>query len=282
MTVYRCLATLCSALGDAVRQHRLTHDPARPAALPRPPTTERRIWTVEEAARFLRYCHRTDPLIADLCELLIGTGMRKGEALALHWHDVYLNEGALYGRYILWAINNARLVITSPQTRSSKNWVAITPRVAAALTRREAEAPDSALSDRSSDPFTGLVFCRPDGRPLRPQTVLDRFRRHAKEAGVPPHHPARPATPRCHPVHHRGHPARRRLQNPATLHPLHHRQPLQPPHPGTWSDISLALIDIDVLTQIGRHSSRPARVTERSGPFSRLLTANESGLTLGP
>ncbi|MFF6852257.1 MULTISPECIES: tyrosine-type recombinase/integrase [Streptomyces] len=57
--------------------------------------------------------------------------------------------------------------------------------MAAALTRRAAEAQDSALSDRSSDPFTGLVFCRPDGRPLRPQTVLDRFRRRAKEAGVP-------------------------------------------------------------------------------------------------
>ncbi|WP_249025426.1 tyrosine-type recombinase/integrase [Streptomyces sparsogenes] len=185
VTVYRCLATLSSALGDAVRQHRITHNPARPAVLPRPAAAERRIWTAEEAARFLRYCHQADPLIADLCELLIGTGMRKGEALALHWHDVHLNEGVLYVRYTLSAINNARLVITSPKTRSSKDWVAISPRVAAALTRRAAEAPDSVLSHRSSDPFTGLVFCRPDSRPLRPQTVLDRFRRRAKEAGVP-------------------------------------------------------------------------------------------------
>ncbi|MBI0312038.1 site-specific integrase, partial [Streptomyces javensis] len=176
---------LSSALGDAVRQHRLTHNPARPAILPRPPTAERRIWTAEEATRFLHYGHHTDPLIADLCELMIGTGMRKGEALALHWHDVHLNEGILYVRYTLSAINNARLVITSPKTRSSKNWVAISPRVATALTRRAAEAPDSVLSDRSSDPFTGQVFCRPDGRPLRPQTVLDRFPRRAKEAGAP-------------------------------------------------------------------------------------------------
>lgn len=56
MTVHRCLATLSSTLGDAVRQHRLPHNPARPAALPRPPTAERRIWTAEEATRFLRYC----------------------------------------------------------------------------------------------------------------------------------------------------------------------------------------------------------------------------------
>ncbi|WP_432045470.1 tyrosine-type recombinase/integrase [Streptomyces asiaticus] len=85
VTVHRCLATLSSALGDAVRQHRLAHNPARPAVIPRPATPERRVWTPQEAVRFLGYCHDADPLIADLCELLIGTGMRKGEALGLHW-----------------------------------------------------------------------------------------------------------------------------------------------------------------------------------------------------
>ncbi|MEU5613778.1 hypothetical protein AB0H03_34590 [Streptomyces sparsogenes] len=37
VTVYRCLATLSSALGDAVRQHRLAHNPARPPSSPAPP-----------------------------------------------------------------------------------------------------------------------------------------------------------------------------------------------------------------------------------------------------
>ncbi|MBT2458541.1 tyrosine-type recombinase/integrase family protein [Streptomyces sp. ISL-86] len=65
-TLYRCLATLSSALGDAVRQHRLPHNPASPPVLRRPPAPERRIWTAEEAVRFLLYCHRADPEIADL------------------------------------------------------------------------------------------------------------------------------------------------------------------------------------------------------------------------
>ncbi|MGP3927924.1 tyrosine-type recombinase/integrase [Streptomyces sp. 8N616] len=183
VTTYRCLATLSSALGDAVRQRRLAHNPARPAVLPRPPAAERRIWTPQEAARFLRYCHQTDPFMADLCELLIGTGMRRGEALGLHWNDAHPDEQILYVRYTLSAINNTRLVLTEPKTRSSKNWVAISPRVAAALKRRAA-AIRTHTSD-PTDPFSDLVFCRPDGRPLRPQSVLDRFRRRAKEAGVP-------------------------------------------------------------------------------------------------
>src|SRR4051812_31360635 len=76
-----------------------------------------------------------------------------------------------------------QLVITTPKTRSSKNWIALSPRVAASLQRR------AATSDvRPGDPadlFSGLVFCHPDGRPLRPQWVLDRFRRLAQQAHVP-------------------------------------------------------------------------------------------------
>ncbi|MGI5192775.1 tyrosine-type recombinase/integrase [Streptomyces sp. CA-288835] len=182
-TIYRCLTTLSSALGDAVRQHRLAHNPASPPALRRPPSPERQIWTANEAVRFLQYCHETDPDMADLFEFLIGTGLRKGEALGLHWDDVHLTERVLYVRCTLSAVDNNRLVITTPKTRTSKNWVAISPRVAAAL-RRRARARDR-VHRRPGDPFAGLVFCRPDGRPLRPRAVLDRLRQLSDEAGVP-------------------------------------------------------------------------------------------------
>ncbi|MBA2945663.1 site-specific integrase [Streptomyces sp. PSKA28] len=182
-TLYRCLATLSSALGDAVRQHRLPRNPASPPALRRPPSPERRIWTAEEAARFLAHCHQADPEMADLFEFLIGTGMRKGEALGLHWNDVNLRDGILYVRSTLSAVDNNRLVITTPKTRSSRGWVAISARVAAALRHRARSAPQT-HSD-PSDPFAGLVFCWPDGHPLGPHLVLDRLHRLSEEAGVP-------------------------------------------------------------------------------------------------
>ncbi|MCY0942010.1 site-specific integrase [Streptomyces antarcticus] len=182
-TLYRCLATLSSALGDAVRNHRLAHNPASPPALHRPPSPERQIWTAGEAVRFLQHCHHTDPDMADLFEFLIGTGMRKGEALGLHWDDVHLRERVLYVRCTLSAIDNNHLVITSPKTRTSKNWVAISPRVATALQHRTRSRAHAHSDPR--DPFSGLVFCRPDGQPLRPHTVLDRLRQLSQEAGVP-------------------------------------------------------------------------------------------------
>ncbi len=180
VTVHRILATLSSALGEAVRHHRLDHNPARPAIIPRPAAAERHIWTVDEAVAFLRYCHTADPLMADLVEVLIGTGVRKGEALALRWGDVRLDKHVLYIHATLSAIDNNRLVITTPKTRSSRNWVALSGRVATTLHHR---APD-----RRPSTMAGLegvfVFHRPDGRPLHPEYVLNRFHLPCRKAGV--------------------------------------------------------------------------------------------------
>ncbi|MFE9444111.1 tyrosine-type recombinase/integrase [Streptomyces sp. NPDC006602] len=61
--------------------------------------------------------------------------------------------------------------------------MAISPRVAAALHHRARSR--NRTHTCPGDPFAGLVFCRPDGRPLRPSAVLDRLRQLSDEAGVP-------------------------------------------------------------------------------------------------
>jgi len=181
VTVHRCLATLSSALGDAVRQRRLAYNPARPTVIPRPAAAERHIWTVQDAIRFLHHCRATDPAFADLVEVLIGTGIRKGEALGLHWDDVHLPERVLYIQYTLSAVDNNRLVLTDPKTRSSKTWVAVSPRVATALRHR---AVDKGPSPSRAD-HGGFVFHRPDGRPLHPQYVLNHFHDLCRQFDVP-------------------------------------------------------------------------------------------------
>ncbi|WP_373689204.1 hypothetical protein [Streptomyces sp. Rer75] len=61
VTVHRILATLSSALGEAVRHRRLGRNPARPTIIPRPAAAERHIWAVQDALTFLRYSHTADP-----------------------------------------------------------------------------------------------------------------------------------------------------------------------------------------------------------------------------
>ncbi|MFG3056255.1 tyrosine-type recombinase/integrase [Kitasatospora sp. NPDC048239] len=151
------MSTLSSALSTAVYDGRLARNPAKPPTLPRPTSAPRRLWTEEQTARFLRFTHITDPLYADLAELMIGSGIRKGEALALHWDDVHLPDRVFFVRATPSAVDNNQLLLTTPKTKSSRMWVALSDRVA------------SALDDRA-----GYVFHR-HGRPLHPKNALDHF-----------------------------------------------------------------------------------------------------------
>ncbi|MFC8717736.1 hypothetical protein [Kitasatospora sp. NPDC057198] len=64
---------------------------------------------------------------------MIDTGLRKGEALALRGDDIHQNEGALFVRHTLSAIDNNQLLLTTPKTPHSRTWVALSHRTATAL-----------------------------------------------------------------------------------------------------------------------------------------------------
>jgi len=173
-TLRRCLATLSSALGDAVRQHRLPYNAARYVSVTRPTKYEPVCWSPVEASQFLKYCADHDEPLTNLFELIIGTGMRKGEALALHWTDVHLDEHVLFVRQTLSNVNNSTPVFTTPKTKSSLAWVGLSNRVTAALQNQAERQPDRAL-----------VFTRRGGQPLRPEYVLHRFHKLTEQAGLP-------------------------------------------------------------------------------------------------
>ena len=123
--MHRCIATLSSALTDAVRHHRLIHNPARFAC-----------WSPVQAAAFLRHCAEVGDPLTELYELIMCTGLR--EALALHWAEVDLDEHVLFVRYTLSNINNTTPVFTAPKTRSSHAWIGLSERAVNAL-RRQAD-----------------------------------------------------------------------------------------------------------------------------------------------
>ncbi|MFD7580533.1 site-specific integrase [Kitasatospora sp. NPDC059817] len=122
----------------------------------------------------------TDPLyadLADLADLMIGTGIRKGEALALHWDDVHLPNRTLFVRTTLSVIDNNQLLLTAPKTKGSRTWVALSHRVVDTL---EDRAGSRAFGEIT--PAGGYVFHR--HAPPHPKNVLDRFHLPCDKAGV--------------------------------------------------------------------------------------------------
>lgn len=98
-TIRRCVATLSSALHDAVRQRRLPHNAARYATVPRPPKYEPTCWTPTQAARFLRHCADHNDPLTDLFEVIIGTGMYVRHANAWDGPSVLLLKEAGFKSY---------------------------------------------------------------------------------------------------------------------------------------------------------------------------------------
>ncbi|PYC87343.1 hypothetical protein C7C46_05070 [Streptomyces tateyamensis] len=105
--------------------------------------------------------------------------MRKGEALALRWNDVDLEDGVFFVRATLSAVDNNQVVLTSPKTKGSRMWVALSERVASALDDRAGTRAFGNITDSG-----GYVFHH-HGRPLHPKHVLDHFHLLCDKAGVP-------------------------------------------------------------------------------------------------
>jgi integrase len=179
------VATLSSALADAVERRRLPHNVAKHASLPPEKREERVPWTAQQAGRFL--AHVQDHEFGALFEVLIGTGLRRGEALGLRWEDVDLDHRVLQVRRTLGLVNG-RLVFGEPKTKGSAAGVGLSTRVVAALRRQQAaQAVNRAEWAEAYElgEGGGLVFARVNGSPLRPERVLSVFHTLVEEAGVP-------------------------------------------------------------------------------------------------
>jgi integrase len=114
---------------------------------------------------------------------MLATGLRRGEALALHWSDVDLDGGTLRVRWTLTRTSKG-LQLGEPKTDKSRRTVPI-PRSAVEVLRahriqQAAEQLAAGEAWRDSD----LVFTTEVGTPLEPRNVLRRFETLAQRAGL--------------------------------------------------------------------------------------------------
>jgi len=181
-TVRHAHATLRAALNTAVKRRLIPWNPALHVELPsqdRPPVT---VWTPEQLGRFLDATgeHR----LYALFHLIAVAGLRRGEALGLHWQDVDFERGAIHVRLqLVDAGGGARL--GPPKTKRSSRVVPLDQGTVAVLhAHRVAQQRDRAVwGDAWHD--TDLVFTREDGRALRPDSVTHLFWQLTARAGVP-------------------------------------------------------------------------------------------------
>ncbi len=185
-SVRRVHAVLHRSCHDAVRWGRLTVNPVAGADPPKASAEHDDrlpVWNAEQLASFLAAVAE-DRLYA-LWRLLAMTGMRRGEALGLAWVDVDMEAGSVTIRRA-WIPVNGVAQFSEPKSRRSRRTIALDPITVEALKAHVARQADEQTCWVEGLATAGLVFTRPDGRPLVPWVVSKAFREQAKAAMLPP------------------------------------------------------------------------------------------------
>jgi integrase len=180
-TVRTIYTVLRAALDTAVRDGLLRDNPAVKVRRPVAHRQEADHLDAAEAARLLEAV-RGDRLEA-LFRLMLATGLRRGEALALHWSDVDLDKQVLRVRWTL-SRTSTGLELGEPKTAKSRRIVPLPRSATLSLERHRERQKEDRLAAGESWLEQDLVFTTEIGTPLEPRNVLRRFETLVREAGL--------------------------------------------------------------------------------------------------
>jgi len=181
-TVRNIHIALRRSLADATRLGLVSRNVA---ALVKPPAPVRHdlvTWTAGEVRTFLGAVE--GDRLAPAYRLLASTGMRRGEALGLHWSNVDLDASRIVVNRSLTLVNE-ELVWASPKTARSRRTLSLDPETVAVLRAHRRRQLEERLSAGEAWQDNDLVFCNEDGSALHPSRFTRRFVTACERAGVP-------------------------------------------------------------------------------------------------
>jgi integrase len=149
--------------------------------------TEDQCWSPEQARAFIDAT--ADDRLGALWATMLGTGVRRGEALALRWQDVNLRDGTLHVRRSVTTVRG-QVVESDGKTDAARRRIVIGPDLVAVLRahrkRQREERVRLGPVWAGGDQETGVMFTEEDGRPIHPNKASTAFTRACEAAGLPP------------------------------------------------------------------------------------------------
>lgn len=171
-TVQHVRASLRKALNQALRWGLVSRNVATLIDPPKSVRYRVEPLSPEEALALLQAFeqHRLGPLYT----LMLGTGLRLGEASGLRWPDVDVDTGRITVRHALQRVDGS-LTLLEPKSTTSRRTITVPGFVTAALRRQRAQQDGERLlvGDRWQE--TGFVFTAHFGTPVDPHNTYRQF-----------------------------------------------------------------------------------------------------------
>lgn len=165
------------ALKQAVRNRLITHNPAEATTRPPLKYKEIRVMTTEEQGRLLNALLE-HPLGAAFATML-GTGLRRGEVLGLHWDDINLHDGILFVRRGIVSVKGIGIIAQEPKTKKGKRTVPLPGLVKTFLLRRQEKQIEEGIFKED-----GLVFPSNAGTYIWPRNFSRAFEELREKLGL--------------------------------------------------------------------------------------------------
>lgn len=180
-TIRQAYTILRAVLSTAVRDGAMAVNSAAAVTRPRVTKSEAAFLTPADVRRLLDEARgsRYEPLF----ELLVHTGLRRGEALALRWDDVDLDQHVLRVTGTLARVDGV-LVVTEPKTTKSRRFIHVSPTVENLLRGLRRRQVEERLRAGSQWAQTGFVFTTEFGEPCDPRNALRALKVAADRAGL--------------------------------------------------------------------------------------------------
>jgi len=182
-TQRRAYSVLSKIFDAAVRDTLIAKNPIKSVDKPNVGRPEQAVLLPSEVHALLTCAAQKNHWLFPVLQLVAVTGLRRGEVLALRWGDVNFETGRIGVRVSL-GVTRSGSQITDVKTKASKRSLMLPPEVVHMLEElRHVRQRDVARrGELWRDDF--LVFARPDGRPLSPDTLARHFKKLAVQAGI--------------------------------------------------------------------------------------------------
>ena len=181
-TVRKHHNTIHVMLRHAVRMQLLAVNPADAVVAPRVVHKEMDFLEAEQSAALLRQLDGTSLYLPVL--LALGTGMRRGELLALCWRDIDLDGRTLV---VARTLEEAFGTISTkqPKTVKSRRRVTLPEIVVDALRAEKTKQAEKTLAREPGSPESDVLLRAASGDPWRPSAFDRKWRRFRRSNAVP-------------------------------------------------------------------------------------------------